>query len=191
MKGGLGVFFMAIEQNINKVLEMIYRETTKTQDIVYSGLVEGRTVNRIPESLFVNYFLPCFLGQRENPNWIMEWISIAGTPMAEVDVFDDNTKQILFTVPSVLNSNRLLLSNQGANINDIFSRYEQINNNMPINSLNFLISALNEKGSQLLSSVNNNEPIQKWIYILKRYGYINEQQQQSSNEPQQLDFFEY
>lgn len=183
---------MAIEQNINKVLEMIYRETTKTQDIVYSGLVEGRTVNRIPESLFVNYFLPCFLGQRENPNWIMEWISIAGTPMAEVDVFDDNTKQILFTVPSVLNSNRLLLSNQGANINDIFSRYEQINNNMPINSLNFLISALNEKGSQLLSSVNNNEPIQKWIYILKRYGYINEQQQQqSSNEPQQLDFFEY
>lgn len=181
---------MAIEQSINKVLEMIYKESTKTQDIVYNGLVENKTINSIPESLFVNYFLPCFIGQRENPNWIMEWISIAGSPMVELNVFDDNTKQVLFTVPSILNSNRLLISNQGVNINDIFNRYEQINNNMPINSLNFLISALNEKGSQLLSTINNNEPLQQWIYILRRYGYINEQQQ-PQNETQQLDFFDY
>lgn len=183
---------MSIEDHANAVKEMLMAEIEKSRSIVFDGLLNAGPLNSIPESLFVNYFLPCFLGNPSNPNWVMEWVSIAGTPMAEVGVFHDITKEHLFTVPSLLNTSNLYLHKQSGDIGDIFSRYDQISNNTPTRGLSFLIQALNSKNKELLHNLDFNEVNQKWYFILNRYNLIEQNQQsvQKNNTQDSDDYFE-
>lgn len=182
---------MSIDKQVNQVREMLLAEMEKSQSVIFDGLLNNSYINKIPESLFVQYFLPCFLGNVNNPNWVMEWISIAGSPMAELGIIKDGTTELLYTVPSILNTNNLFLNKQDGDIGDIFAKYEQINNNIPVQGLNFLIDALNSKNNELLSKINFNEVNQRWINILQRYNLItlndaNSQQQNQSDG----DYFE-
>lgn len=170
---------MSIEDHANAVKEMLMAEIEKSKTIIFDGLLNAGPLNSIPESLFVNYFLPCFLGNPPNQNWVMEWISIAGTPMAEVGVFHDITKEQLFVVPSLLNTNNLYLHKQSGDLGDIFGRYDQINNNTPTRGLSFLLQALNSKNQEFLQNLNFNEVNQKWYFILTRYNLIDQSQQTS------------
>jgi len=182
---------MSIEDQANAVKNMLMAEIDKSKTIVFDGLLNNIVLNSIPESLFINYFLPCFLGEPKSPNWVMEWISIAGTPMAEVGVFRDGTNELLFTVPSILNTNNLFLHKQGGDLGDIFTRFDQINNNTPSRGLGFLIQALNSKNQELLSKISFNEVNQKWYEILTRYKLVNIDQsstQTTDNNPG--DYFE-
>ncbi len=172
---------MSIEQQANTVREMLLAEMDKSKTVIFDGLLNNSSVNKIPESLFVNYFLPCFIGTRQEPNWVMEWISIAGSPMSEIAVFKDGTNQILYYVPSLLNTNNLFLNKQEGDLGDIFNRYEQINNNIPIQGLNFLIEALNSKNAELLNKLNFTEVNKRWIEILQGYNLIQSNQDQQSN----------
>ena len=72
--------------------------------------------NKVPESIFVNYFLPRFINLNningvDPRNHIVEWISIAGSPMAEVSVVSDSTGEELFVVPAYLSTNHLSVGN--------------------------------------------------------------------------------
>lgn len=183
---------MSIETQANAVRDMLMAEIDKSRAIVFDGLLNAAPMNSIPESLFVNYFLPCFLGNPTNPNWVMEWISIAGTAMSEVGVFSDTTREHLFTVPSMLNSNNLYLHKQAGDIGDIFGRYDQINNNLPTRGLGFLIEALNSKNQELLNNLSFDDVNQKWYAILARYNVIQTDQglgQQNTASPED-DMFE-
>jgi hypothetical protein len=182
---------MSIENQVTSVREMLIREMDKSKTIIFDGLLNNSMVNNIPESLFVNYFLPCFVGKVNNPNWVMEWISIAGSPMVEVGILKDNSTEILYYVPSILNTNNVLLHKQSGDIGDIFSRYDQINNNIPMQGLNFLVEALNSKNIELLSKINFSEVNQRWINIFQRYNIVS---QLSLNQPNSSsdsgDYFE-
>lgn len=182
---------MSIENQANAVRDMLMAEINKSRTVVFDGLLNAGPLNSIPESLFVNYFLPCFMGNPTNPNWVMEWISIAGTPMSEVGVFSDATREFLFTVPSLLNSNNLFLHKQAGDLGDIFGRYDQINNNTPTRGLGFLLEALNSKNQELLNNLSFDEVNQKWYQILTRYNIIQPAQlnQTSGNNPED-DMFE-
>jgi len=178
---------MSIENQANAVRDMLMAEIDKSRTVVFDGLLNAGPLNSIPESLFVNYVLPCFMGNPTNPNWVMEWISIAGTPMSEVGVFSDTTREFLFTVPSLLNSNNLYLHKQTGDIGDIFGRYDQITNNTPSRGLNFLLQALNSKNQELLSNLSFNEVNQKWYFILSRYNFVEQPGQQSLQNSSQDD----
>lgn len=162
---------MSVEEQANAVRNMLLAEIDKSKAVVFDGLLTNTPMNSIPESLFVNYFLPCFLGNPKSPNWVVEWISIAGTPMSEVGVFQDGTNTMLFAVPSLLNTNDLYLHKEGGDLGDIFTRFDQINNNTPSRGLGFLLQALNSKNQELLSKISFNEVNQRWYEILIRYGY--------------------
>lgn len=183
---------MSIENQANAVRDMLMAEIDKSRTVVFDGLLNSGPLNSIPESLFVNYFLPCFMGNPTNPNWVMEWISIAGTPMSEVGVFSDMTREFLFTVPSLLNSNNLFLHKQAGDLGDIFGRYDQINNNTPSRGLGFLLEALNSKNQELLHNLSFDEVNQKWYQILTRYNVIQPTQQlgQTSGSNSEDDMFE-
>lgn len=183
---------MSLEKEANKVRQMLLDEMKNQQTIIFDGLLNNSYINKIPESLFVQYFLPCFLGKVDKSTWVMEWISIAGTPMADVGVVKDGTDELLYVVPSILNTNKLLLSNQRVNMSDIFDRYKQINNNIPTQGLNFLIEALNSKNKEILNEVNSSNVDKRWIDILKRYNLINVEdphpQEQTKTDDDYFDF---
>lgn len=157
-----------------RILQAIQEDSDRVGQKVFHGLLESIPVNNLPEQIFKNYFLPHFLGlgSVSNEQWIFEWVSIAGTPMSEVRIINDVTGAELFLVPPILNSNSLLMHKSEGDIGDIFTRYDQISQNTPTSGLGFLISALNGKNQELLSSLNNTEVIQRWVSILARYGYI-------------------
>lgn len=73
---------------------------------VHKLLVSGEAVrNTLPEDIFKNYFLPMFAGLETHPDAsVGVWISIAGTPFAEVDIID-KSGQVLFTVPPIFERN--------------------------------------------------------------------------------------
>ena len=165
---------MSIEDHLANVRKSLYEDMERSQQIVFDGLVNNVSVNTLPESVFVNYFIPCFLGNNLRPNWIVEWVSIAGTPMAEVNIVKDGTQNILYSVPGLLSTNSLMLNKNNSDLSDIFKRYEQINANLPTSGLSFLVQALNSKNEQLLNNLSLSDAKTRWIAILKRYGFIQE-----------------
>lgn len=166
---------MSLENQLASVRSAILADIDKSKEVVFKGLLDNPLINNIPESLFVNYFLPHFIGRGSNPNWVMEWISIAGTPMAEVAVFKDGTNDILFNVPSLLYTNNLFMHKKGGDLGDIFTKFEQINSNLPMNGLTFLLTALNSKNHELMSNFNMQGANAVWLHIFQRYGLVDNQ----------------
>lgn len=182
---------MQLDAQLENVRNSIFADMNKNKDIVFAGLVENTIVNNIPESLFVNYFLPCFIGRADNSRWVMEWISIAGTPMAEVAIVKDGTQEVLFKVPGILSTNGLFLNKNRGGIADIFTRYEQISNNIPSNGLSYLVAALTNKKEELTSNLNIDYAKSAWLHILQRYNIIPENTLNNSlnNSDNNLDDF--
>jgi hypothetical protein len=175
-------------QNLN-IQNVLLQELNKSKKSIFEGLLNEPYLNKIPESLFVNYFLPFFAGQASSPNWVIEWIAIAGSPMARVAVFDDNTQEVLYIVPSLLNTQNLILPNRGANFAAVFNNYSQMSNNLPVQGLNFLIKALNDKNEELLKNIDFNESTKTWKEIFQRYSLIPKDSALNSEKAQDfLDF---
>jgi hypothetical protein len=162
---------MSVEEQMNAIREAITEDLNKNKDIIFNSLVEEAPINSIPESLFVNYFLPCFIGRVDNPNWVMEWISIAGTPTSEINVVKDGTQEFLYRVPGIL-STKTLFNNNSLALSDVFTRYDQLTSNMPSQGLNFLMGALNNINKNLLSDYDNDSVKKSWLHILRRYSLI-------------------
>ena len=185
---------MSLERQMQGVRDALLADIDKSKKIVFEGLLDNPLINRIPESLFVNYFLPHFIGRGNNPNWVMEWISVAGTPMAEVAVFKDGTNEILFNVPSLLYTNNLFMHKKGGDLGDIFTKFDQINANLPMNGLAFLLNALNSKNHELLSNFNMQGANSVWLHIFQRYNLVEVNPAATGNvvaEQNLNDFFEF
>lgn len=164
-----------IDNKIEQIKAAIYEDFKRSGEVVFNGLLENPPIGSIPESAFVHYFLGYFLGDKtDNPNWAAEWISVAGTPMSEVNVIHDITKEVLFKVPALLQTKNLSLDSQSGGYTAIFSRYEQITNNIPTSGTRFLVAALDDKEKELLRGVDMEPAYQTWREILMRYGVIKE-----------------
>lgn len=183
---------MSIDAQVQAVRDALLGQMEKNKNTIFTGLLENQLMNRIPESLFVNYFLPCFLGNTQNQNWVMEWVSVAGTPMAKVAVVKDGTNEVLFTVPALLHTNNLFMDRGGGDMQNIFTRYEQLNNNLPINGLRFLTQALNSKNEELIAKLGMDEVKSNWAQILIRYNLAQATTSNTDQNTQQsTDYFEY
>lgn len=151
-------------------------EVKEKMTFIHDSLVSGRDNSKLPEDIFKGYFLPYFSGQlpitRES-NVLTDWISVAGTPMSEVDIIDLATGDIIFTVPSLFDTNVLDVTKkeQGHTLAEIFSRFELKNNNLPVVATAFLKDALDDKANQINASTSNQNDT-RWEAILKRYGLL-------------------
>jgi hypothetical protein len=184
---------MKLEDRVRNVTQLVEEDAANVLNNAYNGLVLNVVRNKIPEDIFSNYFLPCFLGQRpENTQWVLEWISIAGTPISEVDVVDPYSNEILFTVPGILNTNGILSNQRGQNnFDNIFNRSQQLSNNLPSVGANFLMNALNNKSENLIAGLNIDDKQTKWNFILNRYGITHSQFQTQASDNTPQDVFEY
>ncbi len=188
-----------IDQIAETIQATIFKDNERTGNLVFAALLDNVESHPLPESIFRDYFLPCFLGLRKDQasiNWTSEWISVAGSAMSEVTIIDDNTRQPLFSVPAIFNTTALYMHKTEGDLGDIFARHKNISTNNPTAGLNFLIAALNDKTIDLSKSVDHGGILDRWVAIIKRYGYLANYQQveQSSSDlaKQNLDdFFDF
>ena len=173
---------MSIAALNNDLLKELTTQIEKDARIVEKGIINSDLVNRIPESLFVNYFLPYFTGERhDNPNWILEWISVAGSPMSEVVVFDDVTKEDLYVVPSLFNTKKLIFTRGTDTFKNIYMHFNRLNANIPGLGFKFLNEMLEKKTGEIQELVDHSESIKQWNYILTRYDYKQSTNEESDN----------
>lgn len=166
-----------LDRVTNQIQEAILKDNERTGSVVFNGLLGDEVIHPLPESIFKNYFLPHFLGMvNDQPSvkWMAEWVSISGTPMSEVTIIDDVTRQPLFRVPPIFNTTTLYLHKSEGDLGDIFKRYGNISNNNPTSGLNFLIDALNKKQIDLATSIDHGGILDRWVAIIKRYGYLDQ-----------------
>ena len=103
-------------EEINKAkamfIEASQEQITGMERDIYSLLkmYNEESINKLPEYIFVDFFLPYFSGKlnlKDSEEPITKWISIAGSPTKEVDIIDNSTGEILFRVPSLINTSKL------------------------------------------------------------------------------------
>lgn len=167
---------MNSQEITDEIQKAIKEDSDRAGQIIFKGLLEDVPVNRIPESVFVGSFLPLFIGAVETPpdNWMMTWVGIAGSPMSEVIVYEDNSGVELYKVPAIFHTTNIFMHKTEGDLGDIFGRFNQISQNTPSNGVRFLIEALNNKNKQLLETFDNSNTVSRWRNILIRYGYIND-----------------
>lgn len=164
-------------------------DLSDARDKVFSGLVENHQPNKLPEYLFTSYFLPGFMGKNPNQKWLLEWVSIAGSPSAEVSIIDQAGME-LFRVPAVLPTQNLILNNSNATLADIFAHSKILANTLAGNN-QFLFSELDKKSQELSASLNHDTQ-SRWGAIFARYNIVPDNQPQTAaQQPSQEDFFDY
>jgi hypothetical protein len=147
----------------------VKQELQNNIDQSYKTLVSETPVAKLPEKIFSQYFLPYFSGEKTptvSQPVFAEWVSVAGNPMAPVDVIG-NDNEVLFRVPALYDTGMVTML-QGKTMREIFSQYELYNNNLPQVANNFLAKALEHK-SDGYTEVPLTQAQKDWEGILTRY----------------------
>ncbi len=110
---------------------------------------------KLPEEHFVTFFLPLFAGLETHPDInIGRWVSIAGTPFAEVDIINHHG-QTLFTVPPIFERNVIDTTKVSEmSIQSITATYELLLQQSPYRAVKFL-----EHG---LDKIDKTKDLMKW-----------------------------
>ena len=182
-----------LQTQTNELVNMIFEDLAKGQDRVFDALVQGAPIARLPEPHFRDYFLHGFLGNPPNEQWMAQWISVAGTPAAEVQIFDPLTGEDLYRVPPAVASAALATQGQTrARMRDIFEHTANLSQNSPTQAQHFMMQALGDK-SRTVGGEQVQSYQQRWQEIFARYGYV--QQQSQASQPalsaEGDDLFEY
>lgn len=147
----------------------------KQTNEIHDALIVNHPRVQVEEEVFVAYFLPYFIKPEalaEHPAVIAQWIGIAGTPMAEVDVIDiDET--VLYTVPSLFDTNIINSAERkpGDSIADISAEFDLRNTNIPAIAQTFLRTQLERKLSIVDRKVND-KAHRQWQTIFERYNLV-------------------
>lgn len=143
---------------------------------------EPKTV--LPESVFVEFFLPYFielartqndtqndkkLAKNFNDNLLGKWIDMAKGPYNEVDVMD-NAGNIIFTVPALFSKNVVMMENVKSfdflNMTRTYNRKLSVN---PTQATNYLYSSFSGVPKFLKNPNDDLSRQEKWANIFKRY----------------------
>ena len=140
--------------------------------------VANEDVARIPEDIFVRVFLPLFAGETlEFPKeaTIAGWISVAGSPYKEVDVFNKETGDVLFRCPPLFDYNgvdpvRNLKDRSQRPIADIVQMADKLMNIHPNQSIAFLQRELGQRANKMNTGAKLMPNLVRWNQVFARYG---------------------
>ena len=153
---------------------------------IFKALVIDDQVSTLPESLFVQNFLPFFCGERDiasNAEVIPYWFAIAGSPTKEVEIIDDSGNS-LYKVPALSDTSIIDPVKEKGNVNfgEIVSLTKLYTNQSPTAGENFINKQLADKFYKLTAKSDVfSENEKRWVDIFARYGKIkiNDQVQDS------------
>ncbi len=175
----------ALEQQVSGLVAAIQDDLRNGEKKIYEGIVLKPMINSIQEAEFRNYYLPCFAGFVNPENWIINWIQVAGSPMSEVSVVDQNNQEV-FRVPPLLASSKAILANRAGNLNDIFGRQELLKNSLTANHTEYVFSQLGQK-SQEIDNNASKDAQDRWAIIFRLYGITFQKEGQVQQGPNSDD----
>ena len=178
-----------LEQQVSGLLAAIKDDLLAGEKKIYEGIVLSPMINTIHESVFRNYYLPCFAGFVNPDNWMLNWIQVAGSPMAEVGVTNDQG-QVIYQVPPLLATTKVILANRSGSLNDIFKRQEILKNSLGNQHNDYVFQEL-ERKHQELDSNPLSDIAQRWEEIFTRYGVPRSEVSSSPSTSGEDDIFQF
>lgn len=124
------------------------------------------------ESIFVGFFLPLILGEKEpedGVSWVFRWIKAVGSPSVRTKVIHDRTGEELFIVPPILLTQAALSSKQRAPLAEIISEYFLRKNNAPNPAANFMYGHLQDRNEDIDENMDHEIGLNAWRYIIDKY----------------------
>lgn len=151
----------------------------KANQDIFNQLIAADEPNKLPESLFVQNFLPYFCGELDiskNDDVIPYWYSIAGSPNKEVAIIGDRG-EILYRVPALSDTSIIDPTKEKGRVNfgEIVSLAKLYTNQSPVAGENYINQKLAEKFYKLTAKsrvFTENE--KRWMEIFTRYGKVKE-----------------
>lgn len=151
----------------------------KSTDASYDTLINKQEKSKLPEDVFKAHFLPYFSGKevQGDRNVYADWVGVAGTPMAEVDVISPRG-EVLFTVPPLFDTNMIEIMQRkaGKSLSNIVHEFETRKAGIPAAADNFYNNALAQKVDEIAHRpADANSANARWNTIFQRYELIPEQ----------------
>lgn len=149
--------------------------------------VERVLLPRLPETLFVEFFLPLFRGDIKDPLLVEEyrskWFTLARHPQGEVNIIDERGN-VLFTTPSYSYTKMFdpTKSDVTGSFKDLITIANQMGTANPIRAKQYLENNLVKKfdAMRVKGHVLTKEE-ERWIAIFQRYASKNDDNTSSGN----------
>jgi len=158
-----------LDNNLKDMIEKDMEEIEEIEKDLSPSNPNNRT--KISYELFNNYFLPLLTGEvkDENRPFIVEWISIAGSPTSEVEVLNkDGTSTI---IPPLFNTEKITLNNNDqASLGDLISYANEVQSANPIKGDKLTNDIINS--IKIPNKLHTDEYLNKWRDVLIKYGRL-------------------
>ena len=149
--------------------------------------VERVLLPRLPETLFVEFFLPLFRGDIKDPllveDYRSKWFTLARHPQGEVNIIDERGN-VLFTTPSYSYTKMFdpTKSDVAGSFKDLITIANQMGSANPIRAKQYLENNLVKKfdAMRVKGHVLTKEE-ERWIAIFQRYASKNDDNTSSGN----------
>lgn len=140
----------------------------------HQAIMDDSIKGRLPENIFVDYFLPYFSGNlpiNKTSKVLTDWISVAGSAVAEVDIIDREAN-VLFTVPPIMDTTVINPASFDSDhsLAGIYREYGLRANNLKPAAERFLLTELDTATDIITapSSIKEKNTV-VWDDIFKRY----------------------
>lgn len=178
----------------SSMTDNLVNELKRNINSIHQGLVSDvdSVTGEMPESVFVNYFLPRFFDpDKFQDNWVSQYIAIAGSPSCPVRIFKDgdSSKQTMYFAPPMFSSTRVSPRNHvnrdkaGSEIENVFAHARMMSANDAYGGENLVNKYLEASFRNKLGSLEaaQEESAKVWASLYLRYGFVDPSQFQSSN----------
>lgn len=170
-------FVRGSDESVLKILDA-FRENDEIERLI---------LPKLPESIFIEYFLPYFKGEVTDPATATElrkkWITLARHPMGEVNIINDQG-EIIFSTPSIAYTKMFdpTKSDINGSFKDLLLMTNQINVSNPIRAKQYLENNMATKfnAMRIKGHVLTKEE-QRWLEIFKRYAVKDKNTPTNSN----------
>lgn len=179
------------QQLMKEMNNQLQRETQDFINNSFNAIVGTHTNQRIPEPVFRHHFLPHFSGNVETPqgrNVLAEWVGVAGSPMAKVDVVDENNN-VLFTVPPVMDSSIINLNKvNGRSLSDLVGEYNLHKNHSPGRGITYLANNVQPKLQEIVPGHSDeSQAVSEWSKVFNFYNLDNQAETSSDSKKEDSD----
>lgn len=164
---------MSTDNNASQLVEEARKRAAESINSAHADLVLNHPNRQIPEEIFRVHFLDFFTTQEKldpNRNYLAEWIGVAGTSVSKVDAIDP-AGNVLFTVPPVMDSSIMNLSNPGGkSLKDMMYEYKLHAEGLPGAADRYAKQVFGDKAAQLTPG-HSDETVASnaWSKILDYY----------------------
>jgi len=161
------------EQILNNAFDTVLATKADLIQELHTSLVTDfkSKAGNLPESIWVQYFLPYFSGASEfkdNPKVYSDWLSIAGGPSHEVNILGPDGS-VLFIVPKIESTELIKIGANTTSMREI-TNMSMLLDRSGNSSTNYAITEYEKMFNEMVDTNHINEDdLNKWLYIFKRY----------------------